>query len=554
MQQRSAGGELPGIECKQIQRMINISQSSRRTVHIVLLIAAAIFLALHWVHLKADFPNQSPWEDWSKYTDEGWYGDAAIRHFLLGHWYVQGDFNPAAALPVWPLLEGILFLFTGVSLAAVRALTVAVFATTLITSWFLIRKTSATKLPYAASVAVLLLAVSPFCFGFTRLAILEPLLVLLTMLSLLAAASVGQGKNFGPILALGVLLPAMVLTKTTALFLVPAIAWMLFARTGYSLQRFLRIAIPGVAIAATLWLAYFLLLVRPHFMLDYRYLFAANAYTGITRETMVKVIRDTFKDGSWIGPILYPCALAAGVFALLRPKKLLTQPLIPSLVLWIAGYLAFLAYHNNLQPRYYLVVAIPFMMLLPVVLEQIALPSLPQMARPIAAGLAALLIAWIAIPDARMTLSYVRHPEFTLLHAAQQIHDYIETDRRNDPSHSNLVLSISGSDLSLMTGLPSICDDFGTLELEDRVRQYHPGWYVAWNELDDDKMDAISPLYKPVRVATFPAMDDPERNLMILYRLDPPDGSAPSKHKQAAVPNALRTKIGQQPTASQLIH
>ncbi len=71
-----------------------------------MLFVAAVFLGLHWVHLKADFPNFSPWSDWSKYTDEGWYGDAAIRHFQLGHWYVPGDFNPAAALPVWPFLEG----------------------------------------------------------------------------------------------------------------------------------------------------------------------------------------------------------------------------------------------------------------------------------------------------------------------------------------------------------------------------------------------------------------------------------------------------------------
>ena len=84
-------------------------------------------------------------------------------------------------------------------------------------------------------------------------------------------------------------------------------------------------------------------------------------------------MHDTFKDGSWIGPRLYPCALAAGIFALLRPKRLLAHPLIPSLLLWIAGYLAFLAYHNNLQPRYYLVVAVPMMMLLPVVLDQLVL-------------------------------------------------------------------------------------------------------------------------------------------------------------------------------------
>ena len=93
-----------------------------KTVEILLFLVATIFLVLHALHLKADFPNHSPWVDWAKYTDEGWYGDAAIRHFQLGHWYVPGDFNPAAALPVWPLLEAALFRFTGVNLVAARGL------------------------------------------------------------------------------------------------------------------------------------------------------------------------------------------------------------------------------------------------------------------------------------------------------------------------------------------------------------------------------------------------------------------------------------------------
>jgi len=61
---------------------------------VALLLIAAAFFALHFGHLRADFPNHSPWMDWAKYTDEGWYGDAAIRHYQLGHWYVPGDFNP----------------------------------------------------------------------------------------------------------------------------------------------------------------------------------------------------------------------------------------------------------------------------------------------------------------------------------------------------------------------------------------------------------------------------------------------------------------------------
>src|SRR5229473_6388234 len=106
----------------------------------ILLLVATLFLALHAVHLSADFPNHSPWMDWAKYTDEGWYGDGAIRHFQRGHWHVPGDFNPAAALPIWPLLEAALFRFTGVNLAAARALTVAIFGLILLASYILLRR------------------------------------------------------------------------------------------------------------------------------------------------------------------------------------------------------------------------------------------------------------------------------------------------------------------------------------------------------------------------------------------------------------------------------
>ena len=130
----------------------------------------------------------------------------------------------------------------------------------------------------------------------------------------------------------------------------------------------------------------------------------------------------------------------------------------------------------------------------------------------------------------------------------------IATHDREDPHHNPLVLSISGSDLSLMTGLHSICDDFGTLELVDRVRQYKPGWYVAWNQIDDDKMDALTPFYHIERVAAFPAMDDPDRNLLIVYRLDDSLETPPGKRRRKPIPKALKTKMGQQPSTAQLEH
>jgi len=538
----------------------------------VLLLVATIFLALHAVHLSADFPNHSPWMDWAKYTDEGWYGDGAIRHFQRGHWYVPGDFNPAVALPIWPLLEAVLFRFTGVNLAAARALTVAIFAGILFASYFLVRRWQLlstgrnAETSLAPAIGVLLLAVSPFCYVFTRMAILEPLLILLTLLTLLASSYATlpeqgsarsiQVRQSWPVLALGLLVPLMVLTKTTAIFLLPSIAWLLWARSEYNLRRFFRLIFPAALLAAVTWLSYYLFVVRPHFLSDYRYLFSANSHTGITPSTALSVVSDTIADGIWMGRILYPLALLAAASAFFLRPRLSRNPLIPTLLLWAAGYAAFLAYHNNLQPRYYLVIAVPLTLLIPTFFSSLWTTYLKNRTRnqPVrhrfALASVVVVLAVLTLSDARQTLHYVRTPDYTFTSAAAQIHRIISAD----PSHNPLILSISGSNLSLMTGLPSICDDFGTMDLAVRIRAYHPGWYVAWNQVDDDKMDALAPFYHLQRIAAFPALDDPERNLLILYRLDPAlPGTAPRRRRKSLHPHLLQTSVEQQARPLQLM-
>ena len=333
-----------------------------RALHVGMVVVAAVLFGLHYVHLRADFPNNSPWTDWSKYTDEGWYGDAAIRHFQLGHWYVPGDFNPAAALPVWPVVEGLVFRVTGVSVSVARGLTVSVFGMILVAAYLLIRRWrpraqgEPTRQNLSPALAVLLLAASPFCFVFTRLAILEPMLVLMTLLAMHAASSApvafARGRYL-PAVLLGVLLPLMILTKTTGVFLMPAVAFLLWSAAGRRLALFLRVGLLAGAVAVVGWLAYFLAVVRPHYLVDYRYLFSANAYTGITAATALSVFWETFTSGMWVGRLVYPLAVVAVVVAVARVKTLRAQPLIGTLLLWALGYAAFLAYHDNLQPRYY---------------------------------------------------------------------------------------------------------------------------------------------------------------------------------------------------------
>lgn len=535
--------------------------------------------ALHFVHLRADFPNYSPWPDWAKYTDEGWYGSAAIRHYQLGRWDVPGDFNPAAALPVWPLLELLLFRFTGVSVTAARALAVTVFGLILVTTYLLLRRwardraKSAVNGPPSArslgpAIAVLLLAASPFYFAFSRLAILEPLMLLLALAALMIAQRTGKvdaaawGEDpsnpnsaqhqRNPALAaatwsvlLGLVLTTMVLTKTTGIFLLPAIAWMLWSSCAYRLRTFLRAtAFVSIAAAAS-WGSYILFLVRLHYLADYRYLFIANGYTGITRATFWSVITDTFSAGEYLGVTFFWLSITALVIATaaIATRRFRGDGLAVSLLLWVIFYFAFLTYHDNLQPRYYYILGVPLALLIAMafdwLLRVFALFSKPGAAhstiRRYARNLLRLVtclaggaVAFTSLHGATREGDYIAHPEYTFLTAVHQIRDATARQHSQDmadgqPVHPDMLLSISGADISFITGMPSICDDFGTMTLPERIAAYRPGWYVAWNDVEDDKMEALAPVYRLVRIGAWPAFDDPDRNLLILYRLDPLD-------------------------------
>ena len=256
---------------------------------------------------------------------------------------------------------------------------------------------------------------------------------------------------------------------------------------------------------------------------------------------------------------------------MLCAPRLRASPLVVALLLWVMGYAAFLAYHDNLQPRYYLVLAVPLTMLAAIGFDAVRAVAmgasspgrrlrgmgtgarLLQLAAAIGGG----ALVFAGVNGARQTIYYVAHPEYTFLSAANRVHDEVEREARGVAGHSPLLLSISGADISLMTGLSSICDDFGTMTLSDRLAVYKPGWFASWNYVEDDKMEALAPMYRVVRVASFPAFDDPDRNLLILYRLDLvglPARGLRGRRRSLSVLRRLRTKLGEQPTAKQLSH
>ncbi|MGB0122920.1 MAG: hypothetical protein WBP63_05765 [Silvibacterium sp.] len=483
-------------------------------------------IAVHALHPRADFPNNSPWMDYSKYTDEGWYGKAAIDHYAIGSWYRPGGFNAAIALPVLPALELAVFHFTGVGLAPARLLILAIFAANLFLVYFAVRTQAP---PWTALLAVTLLAANSFVYAFSRLAILEPLLVFFLLISWLIALRLPQSAaaRSAAFTACGLCMCLMILTKTTAIFLLPSTLFLLWKSSGPAVAARVK-AIATATIAAALpWTAYYFLWVSPHYLVDYRYLFTANQYDrplGVSG--WAAAIWYALHKTLWISPALMLLLLALLALSALLYRKIWRNPLLMASLLAAAGYIFFITWHNNVQPRYYHVLAYSLAIALALALEHLvnvlraeppAFARLLPHAVTAAGAAAAIVLVLSTAANLRQMIHWARHPEYTWLNAANGLTRYID----QHPNGNRLLLSISGDEITLVTGLPAICDDFGPWNLPARTQYYQPGWYATWNDLDPGTQADLETHYRLEQVASFNAFDDPDRDQLILYKLHP---------------------------------
>ena len=531
--------------------------SFKRLLYTLWLVLIVSFALLHALHLRADFPNHSPWYfDWAKYTDEGWYGNAAIRAHLFGNWYVPGDFNPAPAVPVWPFLEWVLFFFTGVTLQAARGLVVVFFFLNLLLSYLLLRARSPR---WVALVALTLIVTSPFLYCFSRLAILEPMLTTFTLAALnLAVRLPRMRRHVVASLLIGLLFTLMMLTKTTAVFLLPAVGWAMLLPLRHNRGLALRSALAAAGAFAVSFATWMALVVHLGLFADYKYLFFVNKYDK-PKEFYWPLLSLwwSFHGGLWVDHILIPLAgalvlgalVAAAVFVRrssgvgnspvgwnARTRKLLADPVFGASILAVAGYILFMTYQNHPQPRYFAVVAFfSFFIVAQGVGALLGQPGCKAAASTSGTpssgpsrGIWPRRLGWIALAavavavgaNAYWTLNYATHPEYTFVDAAQRLTRYIDAH----PNGKRLLVSISGDQVTLITHLPSICDDFGTQELVTKLGVYQPGWFATWNDLDPGTLEDLHNRYSLEQVASFRALDDSDRDVLVLFKLHPLPG------------------------------
>ncbi len=526
------------------------SWSISRSPAILVFVNLVLYMC-YFVHLRADFPNGSPWNDWAKFTDEGWYGGAALHRALTGQWYVPGGFNPAVGLPAWPVLLAGWFSVFGAGIVAARVLAVLLLGGSLIFMHRLLRPVCGTYFSLAATALVL---VNPFVFSFQRLAILEPLIVFLFTLALWCATVTGSSHTprsrqvplvVGAILT-GALIAGLVLSKTTAVVLAPAVLYQMWAaavlpgwmhnaapeletRQEPSLRRLPRFVRrdrsalwpPAVAAitALLLWCLWFSLLVRPHYVADYRQLFAINNDHAHGR-ILLQVTARAVGDATWIQSILVPLALLVIAVSFRFLRELWRTPLFGASVLALAGSIGFIGWHTWFQPRYYLVCVLPFAMVLAMGLRAVQSRMCRPAGKPWRVVHHVSLFA-LAVAAALMlvqTAGYLLHPRYTMLSAARSIAALV----RGDALHPQVLMASSADDISLLTGMRSVNPEWPLDGLPALVRHTQPGWYAAYTPWDNKHIEEVSTLYRMHEAARFQVFDDPDHRALILYRLDAP--------------------------------
>jgi len=242
---------------------------------------------------------------------------------------------------------------------------------------------------------------------------------------------------------------------------------------------------------------------------DYQYFFDVNGMPDIDWQHSFSTLRQFFENCMWIDRVLYPVGLAILLIAVAWKRSLWRNPLFTAAWIALAAQAVFMfSRQDDYAPRYFLVMLAPLIWIVVLAFGEVAVR-----ARKIAA-LMLLAMAAAVIANGVMIRHFLVVRDYDFRDAALSIRDIV----RSHPEQKPLLLGVSASQLSLMVGVPSINDGYGTEDFREKVERYQPGWYVGWNDTNPESEDFLSG-YRFEKIARYEALDDDDRGALTLYKM-----------------------------------
>lgn len=486
-----------------------IAESRARRWQLTLLLLTICLLALRFCHLSADFPVFHFYDqDGARFTDEGFYTGAALQHFTLGHAYLPGGWNPGLFMPVWPLLIGLLFHFTGISVVAARALAVGCVCLSVLLAYAVARQYQSKTF---ASVTAFLIAANALGFFFGRLALLEPAFGMFLLLAIYLSGRV-RSNNYALAMLVGVVFVVATLTKTTGPFVLPAVLFPIWANNRQDRAAVWKLL--ATTLATTILLMGFVkVLWFRHFASDAQIILGMDPLWQL-QNSPSRLLRFFFR-GTWIDPVLFPLALAAFIAAAVRLRFLWRNPLFMIAFLWETGYAAFIVYHYDGPPRYFVTMIVPTIWLALIFLQWM------WSANKSVAALATVCVAASVVWNIASIGDYLLHPQYTLVDASMKIKQLIVAAHASGAASNELLIGRGAEEVSLLSGGLRTMDSDGAMPLAQKLDVYHPDWFMHWTNHPAARWTTVASERTLVQRADFPGLDPADGAGILLFQVFP---------------------------------
>jgi 4-amino-4-deoxy-L-arabinose transferase-like glycosyltransferase len=442
-----------------------------RLVIIALLLGLAL---IRIVNLEADFPPGINWSG-DLYTDEGIYTSAALEHSTTGQWYRPNDYSAAVSQPVGHLVHRLVFALFGTSLFAARLTIILCFIQILIL-FYLLSSRFANEM--TAFVVAGLLVTNFYLFAFSRLAILDYIMVYFIVVAL-AIALLSPKITYSTVILAGVCLALATLTKYSAIVGIPPILYIIWARTPTNgiKQRVFMMAIPGIVCLSLVFL--YLAWAKTQYPLDFQNF--QDALSLRSETSLIRILLNPLRALRAAAQNDYLIAIVAFVFipfSLLKIPSYRSSLWVQALCIWIVAYFLLLSTLNYHPPRYFIMFTLPMVALVGIALTTLFHNSQHRALRILAPALIALLLG---LNLYRVT-AYLLQPEFTFVNMARDVARIMRQD--SSEAEPRLIGNFAAS-LSLANGIPYVNLGFSNRPLSLRVATYHPTHLIVLrDELD----------------------------------------------------------------------
>ncbi len=492
------------LEVKMEENKMNLYNKYRKQIEVIicmiLLSIIAVSIIGRFVNLNADFPKSMDWSG-DLYTDEGGYARNAIAFILTGKWYVAGDFNSLVNCPVLPLVQIAVFKVFGMSFVSARAINASSSVLLILVVFLFMKKHKGFR---TALLCTLILSTNFFFFSFNRLALLETPAVFFAFLSVYLISDRNKEFSITYTILAGLSATLCVLIKYSGVFVLPVLIYIIFSKET-NLKNKIYQSLIGIMTFIASMVIYLIVLVRPYYN-DFDY-FNSGQLSSNLKCSMYQYLcffKEAIKQMSCIESSVFRrpnLILISMIFLalLLLIKHFREDFVFVSSLIWILGYAIELSIHNYFPPRYYIILIVPYVLIIGCIWSYI----FEFKSKKIIGLICAMIIVLISTHNFIKIIKYTLEPKFTYYNMSLDIAKIINAD--NSPNKT--IMGQEANTVAIQSNTFAVNNKWGTYNLEKRIKVYNPGYYLSVPGLKMET-NTLSKYYKIELIKKYDVFDN----------------------------------------------